>query len=72
VELSATADSVSLRIVDHGRGFDPRRVAGTSGLGLVSMRERVLHLGGEITIDSQPSRGTQIHARVPLREMAAV
>ena len=72
VELSATADSVSLRIVDHGRGFDPRRVAGTSGLGLVSMRERVLHLGGEITIDSQPARGTQIHARVPLREMAAV
>jgi signal transduction histidine kinase len=69
VELSGTADSVSLRIVDHGRGFDPREVQGKSGLGLVSMRERALHLGGELTIDSQPSGGTRLHARVPVREL---
>lgn len=67
VELSAAADAVSLRIVDRGRGFEPRRVRG-AGLGLVSMRERVLHLGGGITIDSQPSRGTRVHVRVPIRE----
>jgi signal transduction histidine kinase len=71
VELIGTADSISLRIVDHGRGFDPRRVHG-SGLGLVSMRERVLHIGGEITIDSQPSRGTRLQVRVPSREMTLV
>jgi signal transduction histidine kinase len=68
VDLSATAESVLLRIVDHGRGFDPRHIPG-AGLGLVSMRERVLHLGGGITIDSQPSRGTRIHIRVPIREI---
>jgi len=68
VELRGTADAISLRIVDHGRGFDPRQVQGKSGLGLVSMRERVLHLGGEIAIESQPSSGTRLHVRVPLRE----
>ena len=69
VELSGTADTISLRIVDHGRGFAPEKVHG-SGLGLVSMRERVLHLGGEITIDSQSSRGTRLDVRVPIRTMA--
>jgi signal transduction histidine kinase len=70
VALSGTADAISLRIIDHGRGFDPGQVQGKSGLGLVSMRERVRHLGGEIAIDSQPSRGTQLRVRVPLRETA--
>ena len=39
--------------------------------GLVSTRERVLHLGGEITIDSQPSRGARLHVRVPILETTA-
>ena len=68
VALSGTADAIYLRIIDHGRGFEPGQVQGKSGLGLVSMRERVRPLGGEIAIDSQPSRGTQLHVRVPLRE----
>jgi len=67
VDLKGTADSISLRIVDYGRGFDLRHVHG-GGLGLVSMRERVLHCGGEIAIDSQPSRGTRLHVRVPILE----
>jgi len=70
VALSGRADAISLRIVDHGSGFDPRQVQGKSGLGLVSMRERVRHLGGEIAIDSQPSGGTRLHVRVPLGETA--
>ncbi len=68
VELSGTADAISLRIVDDGTGFDPRLIQGKGGLGLVSMRERVLHLGGEIAIDSQPSGGTRLHVRVPLQD----
>ncbi len=71
VVLRGTADAISLRIIDHGRGFDPRRTQGKRGLGLVSMRERVRHLGGEIAIDSQPSGGTRLHVRVPLTETAS-
>src|SRR6267142_983347 len=69
VVLSRTADAISLWIVDHGRGFDPRQVQGKSGLGLVSMRERVRYLGGEIVIGSPPSGGTRLYVRVPLREI---
>src|SRR4029453_12051006 len=72
VALSATADAISLRIVDDGVGFDPKLVQGKGGLGLVSMRERVLHLGGEIAIDSQPSGGTRLYVSVPLRGGAPV
>jgi signal transduction histidine kinase len=67
VELQGATDAISLRIIDHGRGFDPRHVRGR-GLGLVSMRERARHVGGEITIDSQPSHGTRLHVRIPIRE----
>jgi PAS domain S-box-containing protein len=70
VELSGTAEAISLRIVDDGIGFDPRLIHGKGGLGLVSMRERVLHLGGEIAIDSQPSGGTRLRVRLPLMEAA--
>jgi signal transduction histidine kinase len=68
VVLRWAADVISLWIVDHGRGFDPRQVQGKSGLGLVSMRERVRYLGGEIAIDSQPSGGTRLHVRVPRKD----
>ena len=68
VVLRRAADAISLWIVDHGRGFAPRQARGKSGLGLVSMRERVRYLGGEIAIDSQPSGGTRLHVRVPLKD----
>ena len=66
VELTGIADTLSLRIADDGIGFDPDLIRRQGGLGLVSMRERVLQLGGEITIDSKPSGGTRLLVRVPL------
>ena len=68
VVLRRALDVISLWIVDHGRGFDPRQVQSESGLGLVSMRERVRYLGGEIAIDSQLSSGTRLQVRIPVKE----
>jgi PAS domain S-box-containing protein len=65
VTLHGGMDSISLRIVDDGAGFDPRSVDGKGGLGLVSMRERLRLIGGAITIDSQTASGTRIDVRVP-------
>lgn len=58
------ADGVRLRIRDGGSGFKltPGR---PSGLGLVSMRERVEALGGTLTISSSQGRGTIVEAHVP-------
>jgi signal transduction histidine kinase len=66
VELGGSAEKVSLRIADDGAGFDPESIHGKSGLGLVSMRERVFSLGGVVAIDSQPSGGTRVSVRLPV------
>jgi signal transduction histidine kinase len=66
VELSQSPDVLCLRIADDGRGFDPTKVSGGGGLGLVSMRERLHLVCGQIAIDSQLTRGTRIDVCVPL------
>jgi signal transduction histidine kinase len=58
---------VLFTIRDDGAGFDPQRVR---GLGLLGMEERVRRLGGRLTIDSQPGRGTLVSAELPLVELA--
>jgi signal transduction histidine kinase/ligand-binding sensor domain-containing protein len=54
-----------LEVVDQGRGFDLASLA-AGGLGLLSMRERVRLMGGELDIESGPETGTRIVATVPL------
>jgi signal transduction histidine kinase len=50
-----------LRISDKGRGFDPDAERDRArGFGLRGMRERVVALGGEFQLSSQPGRGTQL------------
>jgi signal transduction histidine kinase len=59
-------DEVRISIGDDGAGFDAG--ASTAGRGLVGMRERIELLGGEIEVASEPGKGTEIRARVPLHE----
>jgi PAS domain S-box-containing protein len=66
VELRGTLGGVSLLIRDSGSGFDPEKAMKGSGLGLISMQERLKLVNGELSIDSQRKRGTEIRARVPL------
>ncbi|MBE3563822.1 MAG: PAS domain-containing protein [Hydrogenibacillus schlegelii] len=47
-------------IVDDGRGFDVRRAAEASGLGLRSMAERAASMGGRLWIKSRPGRCTRL------------
>jgi len=66
VELEEDSETLHLVVRDSGTGFDVEAAArGHSGLGLVSMRERVRTLNGRISIDSKPNGGTAIEARVP-------
>jgi PAS domain S-box-containing protein len=64
VTLSCVEPDVVLRVSDAGRGF-ALDSQGASGLGLVSMRERLVSLGGALTVSSAPGRGTVVEARVP-------
>ncbi|HVH26685.1 MAG TPA: two-component regulator propeller domain-containing protein [Vicinamibacterales bacterium] len=66
VELAYSDESVVLRVLDDGRGFDPELVAEIEGhYGLVGMRERAKVTGGEVRIWSSIGRGTEVEAVVP-------
>jgi two-component system nitrate/nitrite sensor histidine kinase NarX len=55
-------------IQDDGRGFTPGQLPadGRNHFGLTIMRARAERLGGQLTVDSRPGRGTQICVTWPL------
>jgi signal transduction histidine kinase len=63
VRLGASAGELAFTVEDDGAGFEA--ADGTSG-GLEHMAERLAVLGGTLTIDSEPGRGTRVRGRVPL------
>ena len=66
VTLERIESYLMLLISDDGVGFDLSVLRnGAATLGLRGMEERVHALGGLITIDSSPSLGTEICARLP-------
>ena len=66
VELWGASGALHLTVRDSGLGFDLETAMKRRGLGLSSMQERLKLVDGELSIDSQPSHGTTIQARVPL------
>jgi signal transduction histidine kinase len=72
VALEERDDVVRVVVRDNGRGFDvqaeERRDRPTPGAGLMGMRERLMLLGGSLTIDSQPDQGTWVIAEAPRKE----
>jgi signal transduction histidine kinase len=62
---------VGLIVEDNGEGFDEETVRARAdrrerGLGLIGIREGVAMLGGTVTIESEPARGTTVFVRIPL------
>jgi len=75
VILTVAADSerIELEVRDDGAGFDPPRRGEAlrhGHIGLASSDQRVQALGGELTIESAPGRGTTVRASLPLAAAA--
>jgi PAS domain S-box-containing protein len=66
VELCGGDNGLILRIVDHGKGFDPSLNNSTTGIGMVGMSERLRLVGGRLVVKSRPNLGTEVLAEVPL------
>lgn len=69
VSLRPEGREIILETQDWGSGFDA--TAACSGgertsFGLIGMRERCAALGGTLSVESRPGRGTRIRARIPL------
>jgi signal transduction histidine kinase len=64
VTLDRSGDQLDLAVADDGRGFDVGAVQGNGrGLGLVTMEERANLVGGDLSIVSEPGRGTTVRVR---------
>jgi signal transduction histidine kinase len=66
VVLVRRGQGAVLSVTDNGRGFEPRAVrrAGRH-LGLVSMRDRASGVGGRLSVESEPGKGTTVEMEVP-------
>ena len=67
VRLTGADGAIDLVVSDAGKGFSLAAARAGRGLGLISMTERLKLVGGDVAIDSQPGRGTRIHARAPVQ-----
>jgi signal transduction histidine kinase len=66
VRLAEEAGALVLTVQDNGRGISEEEIANTRSIGLVGMRERAMLIGGEITLQGTPGKGTTMTLRVPL------
>ena len=65
VEVDVTDGTLRLEVTDNGRGFEPE-LEHSGHLGLVSMRERLTEIGGDLRIISSPGTSTRVTAVVGL------
>ncbi|MDX9857920.1 MAG: sensor histidine kinase [candidate division Zixibacteria bacterium] len=74
--LEREEHAVHVCIEDNGVGFGPeqqnRYPSASGGFGIFSIRERLAHLGGRLTIESSPGKGARVHLWVPAAERTVV
>lgn len=64
VALRRAGDVVELVVADDGRGFEPRPER-PGHIGTTLLADLAAEAGGELTIDSQPGRGTTVRLALP-------
>jgi signal transduction histidine kinase len=64
--LQRSGERAVLTIRDNGTGIDRSHTKAAEDIGLRGMEERAKTLGGELTIDSTPNKGTEIRVSFPL------
>ncbi|PIQ96274.1 MAG: hypothetical protein COV67_10435 [Nitrospinae bacterium CG11_big_fil_rev_8_21_14_0_20_56_8] len=65
VNLRRNDDKLELEVIDDGKGLDESSLSNLTSYGLTGMRERVLTLGGKISIEGPTGQGTRIWVRIP-------
>lgn len=68
VEVERDDSQVVVIVQDPGIGYDQNAVGPGRPLGLISLRERLSHIGGTVLIDSSPGGGTRVVLTAPLSD----
>jgi PAS domain S-box-containing protein len=71
VTLQATRERLFLRVADNGCGGHARAFEAGSAYGVMGMRERARHWGGQLEIRSAPGQGTTVMLNLPVSERSA-
>src|SRR6185503_2211029 len=70
VLMERAKNQLRVTVEDNGAGFEAESVGeerdGRRPLGIIGMQERASLLGGEVSIESEPGRGTTVFLRLPL------
>jgi len=66
IDIVERAGWLHLMVEDDGCGAPPQAFASPQAYGILGMRERARHFGGQIEIDSLPGRGTCMRLSMPL------
>jgi signal transduction histidine kinase len=66
IRLDTSGDRVLLRIEDNGRGM-PVEKQKLPSLGLVGMRARARHVGGEFTATNRKQGGLRVEVQAPVK-----
>ena len=68
MSISEISGAIRMEISDNGRSFQVGKTLLTKNntrLGLIGMKERVEMVGGKLTIESAPGKGTTVRAEIP-------
>lgn len=68
IRASRDAHGLVVEVHDDGKGIDFEHNPKQPSWGIIGMRERALHFGGELSITGQPGNGTTVVLRLPLEE----
>jgi signal transduction histidine kinase len=66
INISLYDNVLNLIIEDNGKGFDPKKIKSTQGMGLDSIEKRIENLGGTFDIDATINQGTTIIINIPI------
>jgi PAS domain S-box-containing protein len=66
VALAVEGGDLVVEVSDNGQGFDPEAAP---GVGLSSMRERAVNVGGRLEIESEVEQGTSVRLRVAVPQI---
>jgi signal transduction histidine kinase len=66
VTLESADSHLRLQVKDDGVGMKPGRLQSGAHIGVSGMKERANLVKGELSIESQPGRGTEVSVTVPL------
>ncbi len=65
VSLKEKAGTLKLKVIDNGRGITKKQISDPQSFGLIGMRERVHHWGGEVKISGIQDKGTTVIVSIP-------